>query len=66
MRYAVIPEFPTEDDLQCLSEKVCKILGLPEEHAHPSSIARAGNQVADVYRVIFRTYGISSNELSGD
>ena len=54
----MIPELPEEEDLQPLAAVFCRAVGLPEEDAHPSSIARLAPYIADAYKAIFETYGV--------
>ena len=63
-RYAIIPEFPDEEDLAPLGEVLRRAMGLPEfeENIHPSSLQLGGDFVAEAYRAIFNQFGNSPQQ----
>ncbi len=60
MRYAIIPQVPEDPALKSMAVVICRAMGLPEDNAHPASVDRVANIVADVYEAVFNAYGVPS------
>ena len=58
MRYAIIPEFPEDQDLEPLADIICEMMGLPQQDVHPNSLAMGADVIVKIYQAIFNAYGV--------